>query len=423
MHLDSVVEFFTPEILLDPNPFYAKYRETQPVLRTRMPGQEREVYLVTNYDLTKQVLSTPQIYSSEFAHVLMGGAQPNPAAEALVKDGLGGGPLLLNLDEPAHKRYRDLFQPIFGPRQVAQLTAGMEELMDTLIDGVIARGECDFVNDIAVPFPLYVICDMLGWDRGMYKQVKSWGDAVLRRVGQQESLDEEVSTMLEIVEFHDFIRAQIADRRANPRDDLITEIVQARIAGLDPLTDDEALLFIQELGVAGNETTRNTLIGGLAILLQQPAVIAQLRHQPNLIPAAVEEMLRLFAPVAGTYRIVLEDTVLGGIDIPKGSVVMVRMEAANRDPAQFPNPEALDVTRRNRNAHLTFSHGIHYCLGNMLARKELVIAFDKILSRLRHIELVPAKTDLSRTVSVMLRGTNALYIRFDSTPAEIRVPA
>jgi cytochrome P450 len=417
----ETVEFFTPEILTDPYAFYEWSRVEAPVLRTHLPGQNREVYIVTSFALVKEVLGTPSIYSSEVTHVLMGGASHNPGVEALLEEGFSAGPLLLNLDEPDHQRYRAMFNPIFSPRQVSQLAAAMAEIMDELIDKVATRGSCDFINEIAVPFPLFVICDLLGFDRGLYPEIKRWTDAVLRRVGQQEGPEAEIATMREILEFHRFIRAEIADRRADPKDDLVTEIVQARVSGVAPLTGQEALLFIQELSVAGNETTRNTLIGGMTMLLQQPDLAARLRAEPALIPAAVEEMLRLFTPVTGTWRITTQDTTLGGVPIAAGTVVMVRMESANRDPAQFPNPEMIDVARQNRNTQLSFSYGVHYCLGSMLARRELVIAVGKILTRLHNPVLVEALSDLGRPPSVMLRGNNALHIGFD--PAPVAVPA
>ena len=407
----DIVPFFTPEILVDPYAFYERTRKTTPVIKTFLPGQNRDVYIVTSYALVRQVLEDNALYSSDVTPILMGAGR-NAEAEALIEDGTGGGPLLLNIDEPLHGRYRALFNPIFSPRQVNQLTPKMAEIMELLIAKVQASGEADFINDIAVPFPLYVICDMLGISRVLYTEIKRWTDAILRRVGQQETGEAEHATMREIAEFHDFVRAELAARRASPREDLITEILQARVDGSAPLTDREALLFVQELCVAGNETTRNTLIGGLGILLQTPGIIDTLRRERSLIPAAVEEMLRLFSPVAGTWRIATRDVTLGGIKIPAGGVVMVRMESANRDPAQFPNPNQLDLNRRNRNTHLTFSFGVHYCLGNMLARRELVIALEKILDLMPDLRMVEETSDLGRPPSVMLRGNHALNVRF-----------
>jgi len=407
----EIVPFFTPEILIDPYAFYERTRETTPVFKTFLPGQNRDVVIVTSYELVRQVLEDHELYSSDVTPILMGAGR-NAEAEALVEDGTGGGPLLLNTDEPMHGRYRALFNPVFSPRQVNQLTPKMYQTMDLLIGKVQAHGECDFINDIAVPFPLYVICDMLGIDRALVPEIKRWTDAILRRVGQQETGEAETATMREIAEFHEFVRAEFALRRAEPRDDLITEILNVRVDGSAPLTDREALLFVQELCVAGNETTRNTLIGGLGILLKTPGAIEALRRDRNLIPAAVEEILRLFSPVAGTWRIATQATTLGGVEIPEGAVVMVRMESANRDPAQFPNPDQLDLTRRNRNTHLTFSFGVHYCLGNMLARRELVIALEKILELMPDLQMVEETSDLGRPPSVMLRGNNALHVRF-----------
>lgn len=404
-------DFFQPEILMDPHGFYKVMRSDRPVFQTVLPGQGLDVFVVMSYDLVRQVLDDNNLFSSDVAPIMLGASRQGDA-ELVLDNGTGGAPLLLNMDEPAHGRYRALFNPMFSPRQANRLAPKISEIMDRLIDSVIEQGRCDFIDDIAVPFTLYVICDMMGFDRSHYAKMKRWTDAIVRLGGQQEVGESYIATMREIAEFHDFIAAELEARRDAPRDDLLSEILAARIDGQAPLSDRELLMSIQELCVAGNETSRNTLVGGLALLLNAPATLEALRSDSKLIPAAVEELLRLFSPVTGTWRLATRDTILGGVNIPAGAPVMVRMEAANRDPAQFPDPDAIDLTRRNRNMHLSFSHGVHYCIGNMIARRELAIALEKILARFQDLKLVEAESDLRRPPSVMLRGNNAMIIAF-----------
>ena len=350
---------------------------------------------------------------------IMLGAGRHDEAVAQMDEGTGDGPLLLNMDEPAHGRYRALFNPIFSPRQVAVLTPKIAEIMDRLIDSVIERGTCDFIEDIAVPFPLYVLLVMLGLERSLYPEIRRWTDAIARRGGQQETGETHIATMREIEEFNRFFRAELAARRAAPRDDLITELLAARIDGVAPLTERELARSLMELSIAGNETTRNTMVGGLGILLRDPATLNALRQDLKQLPAAVEELLRLFSPVTGTWRIATRDVTLGGVEIRAGSAVMVRIESANRDPAQFPDPDRIDLARRNRNTHLTFSQGVHYCVGNMLARRELALALEKILTRFDNLELIEETSDLAPPPSVMLRANNAMNLRFTPGPRSL----
>lgn len=411
----DIEEFFTPEILVQPHPFYESTRPARPVFKTVMPGQNLEVFIVTSYALVRQVLDDHATWSSDVMTIMLGAGRHDEAV-AQMDEGTGDGPLLLNMDEPAHGRYRALFNPIFSPRQVAVLTPKIAEIMDRLIDSVIERGTCDFIEDIAVPFPLYVLLDMLGLDRALYPEIRRWTDAIARRGGQQETGETHIATMREIEEFNRFFRAELAARRAAPRDDLITELLAARIDGVAPLTERELARSLMELSIAGNETTRNTMVGGLGILLRDPATLNALRQDLKQIPAAVEELLRLFSPVTGTWRIATRDVTLGGVEIRAGSAVMVRIESANRDPAQFPDPDRIDLARRNRNTHLTFSQGVHYCVGNMLARRELALALEKILTRFDNLELIEETSDLTPPPSVMLRANNAMNLRF--TPGQ-----
>lgn len=405
--------FFSSEVLSDPLPFYERIRQHQPVSRQYFDSFGEDVFVVTSYALVKRAFQDNETFSSDFNDMLMRGAEPHPEADELFKQGVKVGPLLLTIDEPEHKRYRSLATVVFTPRQVRNLSASMEDIIDGLIDRVIDRGECDFLNEIAVPYPIYVIADLLGVDRDIAPRLRRWSDAFIIRLSQKQTKAEDLQAVRDILDCQSFLFANIADRRARPREDVISHVVQARVAGVDPLTDREALLLLQEISVAGNETSRNTLAGGMGLLAQRPDVIERLRADPELIPNAVEEILRLLAPTTGMWRVAKQDCELGGVRIPAGSMLLLRMDAANRDPDHFPDPDNIVLERRNRVEHLSFGFGAHHCVGNMLARRELAVAFKALLNRMRNIRLVEEKTDLSSITSILHYAPKAISIAFD----------
>jgi cytochrome P450 len=207
-------------------------------------------------------------------------------------------------------------------------------------------------------------------------------------------------------------------RRAEPRDDLISNLVNVRLDGLEPLTDVEAAALTFEISVAGNETTRNTLMSGLVQLLRHPDQLEALRDDPSLTANAVEELLRYETPATSMWRIATRDTELGGFAIPAGAELLLRYDAANRDPAKFADPDAFDIRRKNARTHVAFgAPGVHRCLGQMLARKELAIALPKLLNRLRNIRIV-GDSDTAYWPGLMHRGIGSLHIAFDGVPRE-----
>jgi len=293
------------------------------------------------------------------------------------------------------------------------MTAHIQQIIDDLIDEFIERGECDFIADFAVKMPIYVIGDLLGLDRNEYMRLKTWSDAFLLRLSQMQSKEQDIESAKLIVDFQRHFFAMIESRRITPGDDLITDLVNARIEGERSLDTVEILSIVQQVSVAGNESTRNTLIGGLGMLLQAPDQMEIVRRRPDIIGNAIDEIIRLEVPTSGMWRIVRRDTELAGVRIPANAVILVRLDAANRDPKQFPDPGRLDVLRRNAATHLSFGQGVHFCIGAMLARKELTRAIPTILNRLRNLRIVAARSDLTRTASLIHRAPRKLYLAFD----------
>ena len=248
------------------------------------------------------------------------------------------------------------------------------------------------------------------------KQVKEWSDAAVDRFSQTVDRERQLECARMFVEYQKYMKGKIEDRRKNGGDDLLTDLVEARVEGETPLTDEEIMSIMQQFMVAGNETTTSTLAGGLLQLIRNPDQMAKAKaaaggRDPKVIGNLVEEALRYETPTAGMWRIVKEDTELGGTKIPEGSIVQLRYAAANRDPKKFENPDKFDIERKNARAHLAFGKGPHMCVGNMLSRKEMLVAFDELLERLDNFA-VADEEGIKILPNILLRGVIRLPITF-----------
>jgi cytochrome P450 len=398
-----------------PFEFYRSARRESPVFRVSRAGSRPDLYLITSYALIREVTQNPELFSSQFGHLLFERIGGNAQADAILKGGMKTqAGLLLVADGAQHKRYRALVNSVFTGVRVNKWSPVIERIADELIDSFIEHGECDFVQQFAIRLPTYVIADILGFDRTVYDRVTVWSDAIIRYVSQIHSPDEEIGAARLMVEFDHYLMDQIKQRRALPGEDLVSALIQSSVEGEPALTDDEIGPLIREIAVAGNETTRNTLMSGLTRLLKNPAQLQALIQDPALMPNAVEEILRYEVPASSMWRVATADTELAGVKIPKGAAILMRFDSANRDEAQFEDPEAFDIRRRNANTQISFgAPGIHRCLGQMLARKELTLAFQKLLQRLKNLRIVESKSDLAYWPGLMHRGIGALFLTFD----------
>ena len=293
-------------------------------------------------------------------------------------------------------------------QRVNAMEGHVRAIVRDLIAPIVARGSCDFVHDFAVPLPVAVIAGQIGIDPREVATVKRWSDAFADRLGGLISKERELECAREVVEFQRAMKIKIDERRVAPTDDLLSDLVNARIDGETPLDDAELMSILQQLMVAGNETTTSTLAGGLVQLVRNPDQLAKVRADRSLIPNMVEEMLRTESPTAGLWRVVKHDAELGGVAIPAGSMLMLRFAAANRDPARYPDPDRFDLTRSNARTHLAFGRGIHMCVGNMLSRKEVAVAFDELLDAFDVVELDGEARDYAP--NMLLRGLTRLPI-------------
>lgn len=405
-------DFFDPEVIESPFEFYQLLRDQAPVYQ--LPGTN--IFMLSRLADIKQALKDTTTFSSDFMHLLKG-PEASPEAAQIYADGVEPVDTLLTMDPPRHRVYRSLINKVFSASRVKKMQPYMEQIADELIDGIIDRGECEFVSEFATPLPVYVIADQLGVPRSDLRSIKIWSDAFASRLGGMASPEEEVENARHIIEYQRYMTAIIEDRRENPRDDMISDMVNIEIEEGRQMSLPEAISMIEQLLVAGNETTTSALSGGLLSLIQLSDQMQLLLDDPAMIDNAVEEILRLESPSAGLWRVVTADTAIRGVDIEAGSLLMLRYAAANRDEAVFDQPEEMDVCRRNAKDHLAFGQGTHFCPGAMLARKEMQVAYTRLLQRLTNIRLAPDRNDLTHWPNVVLRGLKSLHITFDKKPA------
>jgi len=404
--------FFDPEVIEAPHEFYRVLRLHAPVYL--LPGTN--IYMLSRYQDIRRVAKDTATFSNDFLDVLKG-PDPSPEAAQIYAGGYEPVNTLLTMDPPRHKVYRSLINKVFSAKRVEKMRPYMEQIVDELIDSFIDRGECEFVHDFATPLPVYVIADQLGVPRSDLRRIKAWSDAFASRLGGMASPQEEVANARLIVEYQHYMARVVEERRVEPQDDMISDLVNIEIEAGRKMSIQEAISMIEQLLVAGNETTTSALSGGLLSLIQFSDQMRILRDDPGMIENAVEEILRLESPSAGLWRVVTRDTQICGVSIPKGSMLMLRYASANRDERVFEDPERMDVCRANADDHIAFGYGTHFCPGAFLGRKEMQVAYTKLLQRLTNIRLAEGKNDFRHWPNVVLRGLKELHITFDAVDA------
>lgn len=409
------VSFFDPAVIADPFAYYQNALAHDPVHEVA-PG----MFVVFSYDLCCDALAMTDVFSNNFQGTLSGALSEDAEIKAIISQGWPQVDTLLTADPPVHTRFRKLVNLAFSAKRVAAIEADIRAVAIRLIDRMAERGAVDFVTDFAIPLPVAMISGQIGIEEADWPRVKRWSDAFVDRLGHMITRERELECAREVVEFQHFVKAQADARRVTPRDDLLSDLVHAQVDGERPLDDAELLSVMQQLMVAGNETTTSALAGGLLQLIRNPdqmalAVAAADAHNERAIINLVEEVLRTESPTSGMWRVVRHDTVLGGVAIPAGTMAQLRYAAANRDPAKYPDPDRFDLTRENARTHLAFGKGIHMCVGNMLSRKEMALAFGELLRRLTGFALAEGFTP-SWPANALLRGLTTLPIVCEPRP-------
>jgi cytochrome P450 len=399
-----------PAVVESPFEYYRALREEAPV--HRVPGLG--FFIVTRYDLLLEVLADTQRFSSRSGPAVGGKGEPPAELIEIMKRGYPPVDTLLSADPPEHTRYRSLCTRAFSGRAVARIEPYIRGVARELADRLRGRSEMNVPTEFGVPLPLTVIADQLGVPRSDMALFKKWSDDSVAPLGGMISPQRALECAQSIVDLQHYFAKKIEERRTQAREDILSDLVDARLDGVEPLNVAEMLSILQQFLVAGNETTANLIASAVMLLIQNPDQLKLVREDRALIPNLIEEALRLESPVQTLFRMATCDTEVGGVEIPKGARIAVSYAAANRDPAVFPDPDRFDVTRKNAKEHLAFSRGEHFCIGAALARKEANIAFETLLERTDAWRFSPGKNDFKHVPSFILRGLEKLWVQYEA---------
>ena len=392
------VNIASSEFKADPFPFYAQLRSEAPVYQTTLPDR-RNVWLVTRYNDVLTVLKDDRFSKDKI------NARTPPWLPPMFKPLLRN---MLDVDVPDHTRLRGLVQKVFTVRLIENLRERIQDLADELLNQTQAEDRMDLVRDYAIHIPTTIIAEMLGVPIDDRHKFHRWSSAAISATSSRWGI---VVALPQGVAFLRYIRRLVKSRRAIPKDDLVTALVQAEEAG-DQLSEDELVAMIFLLLVAGHETTVNLIGNGMLALLENPDQMNKLRDDPALIKTAVEELLRYNGPLeTATERYAREDTTVAGVTIPRGELVLAVLASANRDEQQFEHADRLDL-EREPNPHVAFGFGIHYCLGASLARLEGQVAIATLLRRIPNLRLAVPTNALRWRRGLVLRGLESLPVKF-----------
>jgi cholest-4-en-3-one 26-monooxygenase len=383
-----------------PHEMFDLLRTEAPVFWHEEPG-DTGFWALTKHADVLAVSRDNETFSSELGGTFI----DTQTDEALAKIRLS----ILNMDVPKHHRYRRLVSKGFTPRVIGQLNDSIQWRAKRIVDDVVDRGECEFVEDVAALLPLQVICEMIGLPEADWPRMFELSNKLVGFDDPEYQTTPEEGE-LAAAEIFGYCDAIAAERRAQPRDDLMTALVQAEVDG-ERLDDVELNLFFVTLVVAGNETTRNLVNHAMLALIERPDEAQRLRDDPGLWPTAVEEMLRWGSSIHNFRRTATRDTAIRGQEIAAGDKVVMYYMAANRDPDVFADPYRFDVARQP-NEHVTFGGGgVHYCLGANLARAEIRAIMQQLVERLRDVELAGAARRLR---SDFVNGIKTMPVTFNA---------
>jgi cytochrome P450 len=403
--LDFLSVALTPEFREDPYEFFHLLREHEPVHQTPFG-----VYLVSRHADAAAIVRDPHLSTNQQnSDLFRAFAEANPPSE---DDAVGqmNNVVMLFMDPPDHTRLRSLVSKAFTPKMVERLRARVQDIVDERLDAVEARGEgrMDVVTDLAYPLPVVIICELLGVPPEDHATFQSWSSELAASIDPDPLITPDQQARIEAAgnAFLEYFADLIERRRESLNDDLLSALIEAEEGG-DRLSEDELLGTALFLLIAGHETTVNLIGNGTLALLRYRDELERLRDNPSLDRHAVEELLRFDSPVQLTQRITLDDYEVGGVMIPRGQNLIPLLGAANRDPAEFDEPDRLDLGRENANRNVAFGGGHHFCLGASLARLEGAVAIGTLVRRFPDIELADEPV---RRTTFTLRGLEHLPV-------------
>lgn len=377
-------------------------------------GGER-AFAVSRHEDVKRILHDHITFSSRFgSSAAKGSSELRARLRDVYADGWPNVSTMLTEDPPSHTRYRRLVSMAFTPKRVSRLEPDIRRICEELVDGFERAPRVDFLNDFAGPLPVAAVATILEVPDTRRADFKKWADSSVVSIGRVIGDDERIVAERDIIEQQHYFASELEDRRADPRDDFLTDLVNAELPAEDgvegsPLNIPEMLSIIRQIQVAGSETTASLLADLMVQLAQHPDEWEKLKADPSRAAKVVEEALRWASPNQGLFRIVMEDTEVAGTPIPKGSTIWVMYGSADHDDRVFDDPEAFEPDRQRLNQHIAFGHGIHFCLGAALARLEAITALQVMAARLDTINVVDADS-LRYGSSFILRGLQHLEL-------------
>lgn len=403
--LDFVGVALTPEFRENPYQFFELLREHEPVHQTPFG-----VYLLTRHADASAIVRDPHLSTNqENSDLYRAFAETNPRPDDDPMEQMNN-VVMLFMDPPDHTRLRSLVSKAFTPKMVERLRARVQEVVDERLDAVEARGDgrMDVVTDLAYPLPVVIICELLGVPPEDQATFQSWSSELAASIDPDPLISPEQRVRIEAAgnAFLEYFADLIERRRRSLRDDLLSALIEAEEGG-DRLSEEELLGTALFLLIAGHETTVNLVGNGTLALLQHRDQLERLRDDPSLDRHAVEELLRFDSPVQLTQRITMDEYEVGDVTIPKGQALIPLLGAAHRDPAEFENPDRLDLGRENANRNVAFGGGHHFCLGASLARLEGAVAIATLVRRFPDIQLAG---EPERRTTFTLRGLEHLPV-------------
>jgi cytochrome P450 len=413
---------FDAAVTTCPYPYLATLRAEAPVLWS----EAAQSFVVSRHDVVMRIIRDPGLFSSQFGRA----GRPVPPEwrdriDAVIAEGYPRVATLLTADPPAHTRYRRLVSKAFSPAAVAALEPQIRAITRRLINAWAGRRSIEFVEAFSVPLPVEVIARALNVPDSHLAKFKEWSDATTAAIGTDISIEQLEDSERSVNEFQRYFAEQLELRRVEPQNDLLTNLLNATIDDDDPEVTDrrpldmaEMLRILQQILVAGNETTTSLLTDLMVLLGNDQAQWQHMRDDPSYIPTVVEEALRLATPSSAIWRIATRDTELEGVPIPAGSRLIITWMSANRDEAVFGADAAeFRPDRRRLKEHLAFGFGIHYCLGASLSRLETRVALEELTRSFDHFHLA-GDNDYRYHPSFFLRGLTRLNLELGESPGQ-----
>jgi cytochrome P450 len=402
------------DTLACPFDYYEEMRGSDPVHFDKKAG----CYIVSRYEDMMAALALPLVFSSGLGFEQQRRGENADAIDALyASHGIPSMKPVVTSDPPYHTRIRSLMDKAFTGHRVATMEMYIARTAEELLGPLMEKDRIEFVSEFAIPFPIYIIADQLGVPRSKFKDFRRWSDATVEPLGRMLTKERAIWCAEQTVEMWHYIQGAIEERRATPTDDMISDLVHARIEDDENpmLSPMELFQVVSAFIVAGNETTTTAIGNAMLTLVKDPALADRMYDQiddDRAFSRFAEEVLRFESPVQGLPRIAVRDVELGGTMIPEGSMVILCYGSANRDDAKFECPERFDATRKNVGQHLAFGGGIHRCIGAMLARMEIKVATRELLRRMSDIRLDMPESEIAYAPSMLVRALTKLPISF-----------